>query len=105
MRHRWSRARRTAGTRRPPTAGGKSCVSFCATGLPRAGVDISWEPLVRRRACRRGGAGPWVVAPDPDRFAKLAVQDLQQVQNLVGGPAIQITGGLIAHQERRIGDE
>ena len=46
-----------------------------------------------------------IVGHDDDGLAVLAIQDLQQVQDLVGGFAVQIAGGLVAHQQLRIGDQ
>jgi hypothetical protein len=40
-----------------------------------------------------------------DALAMLAIQHLQEMQHVVGGFAVQIAGGFVADQKRRIGDQ
>src|SRR5437879_1157477 len=49
--------------------------------------------------------GLWSVGDHHDRLAAVAIQHLQQAQNFVGGLAIQVPGGLVAHQQLRIGHQ
>jgi len=46
-----------------------------------------------------------VVRHHHDRFAVIAVERLQQVENLIAGFSIEIAGGFVAKQQRRIGDD
>ena len=55
---------------------------------------------------RRGALGRVRVVRDHhDRLAVLAVQRLEQVEDLVAGLAIEVAGRLVAQQQRRIGDD
>src|ERR1035438_10265394 len=55
--------------------------------------------------CARGARrGVRVVRDHDDGLAVLAVQRLEQVQNLVAGLAVEIASGLVAEQQGRIGD-
>ena len=46
-----------------------------------------------------------VVRHHDDRLAVVAVERLQQVENLVARLAIEIARGLVAQQQRRVGDD
>ena len=46
-----------------------------------------------------------IVRHHDDRLAVLAVERLQQVEDLVAGLAIEIAGRLVAEQQRRVGDD
>src|SRR6266705_813531 len=46
-----------------------------------------------------------VVRDDHDGLAVLAIEHLQETQDLVGGLAIEVAGGLIAHQQLRVGHQ
>ena len=46
-----------------------------------------------------------IVRDHDDRLAVLAVERLQQVEDLVAGLAIEIAGRLVAEQQRRVGDD
>ena len=46
-----------------------------------------------------------IVRDHDDRLAVLAVERLQQIQDLVAGLAIEVAGRLVAEQQRRIGDD
>ena len=55
------------------------------------------------RLARAGGVR--VVRDHDDRLAVLAVERLQQVEDLVAGLAIEVAGRLVAEQQRRVGDD
>src|SRR5712671_2973063 len=61
--------------------------------------------LLQMQGAPRELGGLGIVGDDDDRLAVLAVQHLQQAQNLVRGLAIQVPGGLVAHQQLRVGHE
>src|SRR5256885_5842353 len=62
--------------------------------------------LLQMQGAPREPGGLGIVGDDHDRLAVLAVQHLQQAQDLVRGLAIQIPGGLVARsEERRVGKE
>ena len=46
-----------------------------------------------------------VVRDHDDRLAVIAVERLQQIENLVARLAIEIARGLVAEQQRRVGDD
>src|SRR5690606_16690510 len=46
-----------------------------------------------------------VVGDHHDGLAVLAVEFLQQAQDLLGGLPVEVAGGLVADQERRVGDD
>ena len=50
-----------------------------------------------------GGLG--IMGHHNDGLVVLAIQLLQQAENFIGRGAVQITGGLIAQQDRGIGDD
>ena len=56
------------------------------------------RPLGARRGVR-------IVRHHDDGLAVLAVERLQQVEDLVAGLAIEVAGRLVAEQQRRIGDD
>ena len=56
------------------------------------------RPLRARRGVR-------VVRHHHDRLAVLAVERLQQIEDLVAGLAIEVAGRLVAEQQRRVGDD
>ncbi len=49
--------------------------------------------------------GVRIVGDHHDRLAVIAVERLQQIEDLVAGLAIEIAGRLVAEQQRRIGDD
>ena len=49
--------------------------------------------------------GVRIVRDHDDRLAVLAVERLQQVEDLVAGLAIEVAGRLVAEQQRRVGDD
>ena len=51
----------------------------------------------------RGGAR--VVRDHHDRLLEVAVQRLQQVQDLLGALRVEVAGRLVGHQHRRVGDD
>ena len=73
---------------------------FTADALAAASVPLSRWTLAPRVLGRLG-----VVGDHHDRLAVLAVQHLQQAQDLVGGGAVEVAGRLVADQERRIGHD
>ncbi len=50
-----------------------------------------------------GGAG--VVGDHHDGLAVLLVERRQQVEDLVAGLAVEVAGGLVGQQQRRVGDD
>src|SRR5437763_7162323 len=58
--------------------------------------------LLQMQGAPRELGGLGIVGDDHDRLAVLAVQHLQQAQDLFRGLAIQVPGGLIAHQQVRV---
>ena len=46
-----------------------------------------------------------VVGDHDDGLAVLAVELLQQAEDLLGGLAVEVAGRLVADQQRRIGDD
>src|SRR4029077_2920733 len=61
--------------------------------------------LLQVQGAPREPGGLGIVGDDHDRLAVLAVQHLQQAQDLVRGLAIQVPGGLVAHQQLRVGPQ
>ena len=63
------------------------------------------EPFSRWsvRVARSGGVR--VVRDHDDRLAVLAIERLQQLEDLVAGLAIEVAGRLVAEQQRRVGDD
>ena len=60
----------------------------------------------RRASCRDGEVGGLLVVRDhDDGLAVLPAQRPQQIENLVGGLAIEVAGRLVADQERRVGHQ
>ena len=53
----------------------------------------------------RALGGVRIVRDHHDRLAVIAVERLQQVEDLVAGLAIEIAGRLVAQQQRRVGDD
>ena len=49
--------------------------------------------------------GVRIVRDHHDRLAVLAVERLQQIEDLVAGLAIEVAGRLVAEQQRRVGDD
>ena len=82
-----SRLRQTSGRNfmRPPPS--------TSTPLSRCSVRCARVGRVR------------VVRDHDDRLAVLAVERLQQVEDLVAGLAIEVAGRLVAEQQRRVGDD
>ena len=46
-----------------------------------------------------------IVRDHHDRLPVIAVERLQQIEDLVAGLAIEIAGRLVAEQQRRVGDD
>src|SRR5438874_11439907 len=61
--------------------------------------------LLQMQGAPRELGGLGIVGDDHDRLAVLAVQHLQQAEDLFRGLAIQVPGGLIAHQQVRVGHQ
>ncbi len=70
-----------------------------------AAASVTSTPFSRCsvRFARAGGVR--VVRHHDDRLAVVAVERLQQVEDLVAGLAIEIAGRLVAEQQRRVGDD
>ena len=47
----------------------------------------------------------WIVGDHHDRLAVIAVERLQQVEDLVASLAIEVAGRLVAKEQRRIGHD
>ena len=61
--------------------------------------------LVEMQRAPRAVGGVRIVRDHHDRLAVIAVERLQQVEDLVAGLAIEIAGRLVAEQQRRVGDD
>ena len=72
--------------------------------LHAAGSSTS-TPLSRWSDARRARRGVRVVRDHDDRLAVLAVERLQQVEDLVARLAVEVAGRLVAEQQRRVGDD
>ena len=53
----------------------------------------------------RAFGGVRIVRDHDDRLAVLAVERLQQVEDLVARLAVEVARGLVAEQQRRVGDD
>ena len=53
----------------------------------------------------RAIGGVRIVRDHDDRLAVIAIERLQQIEDLVAGLAIEIAGRLVAEQQRRVGDD
>src|SRR4030095_12164671 len=54
----------------------------------------------------RGTArGLGIVRHHDDGLAELTIEPFEQIENLLRGVAIEIAGGLVGHDQRRIGDQ
>ena len=72
--------------------------------LPRAaGVEQRALVEVDDAAGEAGRLG--IVGDHDDGLAVLAVEVLQQAQDLLGGLAVEVAGGLVADQQGRVGDD
>ena len=67
--------------------------------------DFQQRTLVHVQHAAAEFRGLGVVGDHDDALAVFAIQDLQQMQHLVGGFAVQIAGGLVAHQKLGIRDQ
>ncbi len=64
------------------------------------------EPTLVEVELPRGSlGGPGIVSHHDDGLALLAVHHLQQVEDLLRRVPVEIAGGLVAYQERGIGDQ
>ena len=63
------------------------------------------QALLEVQRAPRALGGVRVVRDHDDRLAVLAVERLQQVEDLVAGLAIEVAGRLVAEQQRRVGDD
>ena len=70
----------------------------------RAVSSVS-TPFSRCSVRLRALGGVRIVRHHHDRLAVIAVERLQQVENLVAGLAIEVAGRLVAEQQRRVGDD
>ena len=48
---------------------------------------------------------PRIVSDHDDGLAVIAIERLQEIENLIAGLAIEIAGGLVAQEQCRIGDD
>src|SRR5512134_52572 len=46
-----------------------------------------------------------IVSDHDDGLAELVVQPVHEVEHLRGGRAVEIAGGLVRHEQRRVGDD
>ena len=63
------------------------------------------DALVEVQRAPRALGGVRIVGHHDDRLAVLAIERLQQVEDLVAGLAIEVAGRLVAEQQRRVGDD
>src|SRR5207245_1523173 len=64
-------------------------------------AQLALVEIDRARGSRRGVR---VVCDHDDRLAVLAIERLEQIQNLIAGFAVEVARRLIAEQQRRVGD-
>src|SRR5690606_12940675 len=82
------------------------CMYFMAALCScRVGGLLDQHALVPVQRVRRVFGGPGIVGDHHDGLAVLAVELLQQAQDLLGGLAVQVAGGLVADQQGRVGDD
>ena len=62
-------------------------------------------PLSRCSVRLRALGGVRIVGDHDDGLAVVAVERLQQIEDLVAGLAIEVAGRLVAEQQRRVGDD
>ena len=70
-----------------------------------ATASLDEHALVEMQRPLRAGGRMRIVRHHHDRLAVLAVERLEQVEDLVAGLAIEIARRLVAEQQRRIGDD
>ena len=70
-----------------------------------ASACVTSDALVEVQRALGALRGVRIVRHHDDRLAVLAVERLQQVEDLVAGLAIEVAGRLVAQQQRRIGDD
>ena len=70
-----------------------------------ATTSVDQRALLEVQRPLRPRGGVRVVRDHDDRLAVLAVERLQQVEDLVAGLAIEVAGRLVAQQQRRVGDD
>ena len=70
-----------------------------------AAASVTSTPFSRCSVRLRARRGVRIVGDHDDRLAVLAVERLQQVEDLVARLAIEIAGRLVAEQQRRVGDD
>ena len=75
--------------------------AFCGWSPYGLVAELAFFEIDRARGPRRGVR---IMRDHNDRLAVFAVQRLEQVQDLVAGLAVEVTGGLVAEQQGRIGD-
>src|SRR3974390_2424269 len=98
---------------RRSTAWSKSCGSFCATIRPKRASDISCRAprsvdeaaLVDMQNPRGMVCRERIVRHHDDGLSLVAIEHLQQLQDLLRVFAVKIAGGLVADQQSGIGHE
>src|SRR2546430_8925374 len=76
-----------------------------ASARAASGRLLQQLALLQMQGAPRELGGLGIVGDDHDRLAVLAVQHLQQAEDLFRGLAIQVPGGLVAHQQVRVGHQ
>src|SRR6185437_441738 len=101
--NRYSRLRAPAARQRAPNPSPGVAAGLGLRDGPLVGLDE--PPLVDVQSARGVRSGKRIVGDHDDGLALLAIQDLQQPQNVLRAPAVKIPRGLIAHQKRRVGNQ
>ena len=70
-----------------------------------AAASVEQHALLEMQRALGALGGARVVRDHDDRLAVLLVERGEQVEDLVAGLAIEIAGGLVAEQQRRVGDD
>ena len=63
------------------------------------------RPLSRCRDAVGPGRGQGIVRDHDDRLLKLAIEQLEQLEDLAGGGAVEVAGRLVGHEQVGIGDD
>ena len=73
--------------------------------MPRVSRFVDQLALVEVQLARRVLGRLRIVRHHDDRLALRAIQRLQQVHDLLGAAPVEVARRLVAHEQRRIGDE
>ena len=73
-------------------------------GLPATTSSTSW-PLSRWSVAAGPLGGQGVVRDHDDRLLELAIEQLEQVEDLAGGGAVEVAGRLVGDEQVGVGDD